>query len=72
MISIKSQKTGSQPVGARKKCFSAICKWEKMVPRYFSLTNTVAAIQRQKKCGSLIFGDQKNVVLNCQEQGNRL
>ena len=28
-------KTGSQPVGARKKCFPAIWRWEKLVPSYF-------------------------------------
>ena len=32
---IKVRKTGSQPVGARKKCFPAIWKWEKQVPSYF-------------------------------------
>ena len=36
-----------------------------------SLTNTVAAIQRQKKWIPAIWRS-KNVVLNCQEQGKRL
>ena len=31
----KVRKTGSQPVGARKKCFPAIWKWEKLIPIYF-------------------------------------
>ena len=31
----KVRKTGSQPVGARKKCFPAFWKWEKLVPSYF-------------------------------------
>ena len=35
--------------GSGKNCFLAI----------WSLTNIVAAIWREKKCGSLLFGDQK-------------
>ena len=31
----KVRKTGSQPVGAWKKCFPAIQKWKKLVPSYF-------------------------------------
>ena len=34
-IYLKSEKTGSQPVGARKKCFTAIGKWKKLVPFYY-------------------------------------
>ena len=34
-IYLKSEKTGSQPVGTRKKCFPAIWKWKKLVPSYF-------------------------------------
>ena len=34
-IYLKSKKTGSEPVEARKKCFPAIWKWEKLVPSYF-------------------------------------
>ena len=34
-IYLKSEKTGSQPVGARKKCFPAIWKCQKLVPSYF-------------------------------------
>ena len=26
---LKAEKTGSQAVGARKKCFPAICQWKK-------------------------------------------
>ena len=33
-IYLKSKKTGSQPVGARKKCFPAIWKLKKLVPSY--------------------------------------
>ena len=43
------EKNVSQLFASGKKWFLAIS----------SLTNTVAAIQRQKKCGSLLFGDQK-------------
>ena len=46
----KVRKTGSQQLGARKKCFPVIWKWKK---NWFldisSLTNTVAAIWREKK-----------------------
>ena len=34
-IYLKSEKNGSQPVGARKKCFPAIWKWKKLVSSYF-------------------------------------
>ena len=43
------EKNVSQLFASEKKWFIAIS----------SLTNTVSAIQRQKKCGSLLFGDQK-------------
>ena len=58
-IYLKSEKTGSQPVGARKKCFPAIWKWKNWFLAISSLTNTVAAIWREKKSGSMLFGDQK-------------
>ena len=47
-IYLKFRKTCSQPVGARKKCFPAIQKWKKLVPSFSSMTNTVAAIWREK------------------------
>ena len=43
------EKNISQLFGSGKNRFLAIS----------SLTNTVAAIWREKKCGSLLFGDQK-------------
>ena len=55
------EKNVSQLFGSGKNWFLAIS----------SLTNTVAAIWREKS-GSLLFGDQKNVVHNCQEQGKSL
>ena len=35
----KVRKTGSEPVGARKKCFLTIWKWKKLVPRFFEPDN---------------------------------
>ena len=35
----KVRKTGSQPVGARKKCFLTIWKWKKLVPSFFEPDN---------------------------------
>ena len=55
----KVRKTVSQPVGARKKCFPAIWKWKKKVTSCFEPENSVAAIWREKKSRSLLFGDQK-------------
>ena len=34
-IYLKTEKTGSQPVGARKNCFPAICQWEKTGSQLF-------------------------------------
>ena len=70
-IYLKSEKTGSQPVGARKKCFPAIWKWKNWFLAISSLTNTVAAIWREKKVDPCYL-ETKNVVHNCQEQGKRL
>ena len=53
------EKNVSQLFGSGKNWFLAIS----------SLTNTVAAIKKREKSGSVLFGDQKNVVHNCQEQG---
>ena len=68
----KVRKTGSQPVGARKKCFTAIWKWKKWFLAISSLTNTFAAIQREKKvdpyyletkkCSSQLLGERKNIM----------
>ena len=35
ITSISSQKTLSQQLTARKKCFPVICKWKIQVPSYF-------------------------------------
>ena len=55
------EKNDSQIFGSVKNCFLAIS----------SLTNTVAAIWREKKWIPAIWRP-KNVVHNCQEQGKRL
>ena len=55
------EKNVSQLFGSGKNWFLAIS----------SLTNTVAAIWREKKVDSSIWRP-KNVVHNCQEQGKRL
>ena len=55
------EKNVSQVFGRRKNWFLAIS----------SLTNTVAAIWREKKWIPAIWRP-KNVVHNCQEQGKRL
>ena len=67
----KVRKTGSQPVGARKKCFPAIWKWKNWFVAISSLTNTVAAIWREKKVDPCYL-EIKNIVHNCLEQGKRL
>ena len=55
------EKNVSQLFGSGKNWFLAIS----------SLTNTVAAIWREKKCIPAIWR-AKNVVYHCQEQGKRL
>ena len=72
MTSIQSQKTGSQPVGARKKCFPAIWKWKNWFLPISSLTNTVAVVWREKnvdpcyletqKCSSQLLGERKKIM----------
>ena len=48
-IYLKSVKTGSQRVDARKKCFPTIWRWKNWFLAISSLTNTVAAVWREKK-----------------------
>ena len=54
-----------------EKCFPAIWKWKNWFLSISSLTNTVAAIWREKKVDPASWR-AKNVVHNCQEQGKRL
>ena len=77
-IYLKSEKLVHNPVGARKKCFPAIWKWKKLVPSYFELTNTVAAIWREKKvdfcyletkkCSSQLLGARKKIMTSIYSQ----
>ena len=52
-------KTGSQPVAARTKCFSAIWKKKKLVPSYFEPDKHCCSFLEREKSGYLLFGDQK-------------
>ena len=53
----KVRKTGSQPVGARQKCFPAIWNWKKLVPSYFEPDKHCCSYLEREKSGSLLFGD---------------
>ena len=70
-IYLKSQKHGSQPVGARKIYFPAICKQKNLVPSYFELDKHCCSYLEREKWIPAIWRP-KNVVHNCQEQGKRL
>ena len=58
-IYLKSKKTSSQPVGARKKCFPTIWRQQKWVPSYFEPDKRCYSYLEIEKSGSLLFGDQK-------------
>ena len=51
----KVRKTGSLPVGSRKKCFPAIWKWKKLVPTYFEPDKHCCSYLEREKSGSLLF-----------------
>ena len=53
----KVRKTGSQQLGARKKCLPAIWKWKKLVPSYFEPDKHCCSYLEREKSGSLLFGD---------------
>ena len=53
-------------------CFTAIWKWKKLVPSYLEPDKHCCSYLEREKSGSLLFGDKKKVVHNCQEQGKRL
>ena len=72
-IYLKTEKTGSQAVGARKKMFPSYLEVEKNCSLAISsLTNTVAAIWREKKvdpcyletkkCSSQMLGARKKIM----------
>ena len=67
----KVRKTGSQQLGARKKCLPAILKWQKMVPSYFEPDKHCCSYLEREKWIPAIWR-LKNVVHNCQDQGKRL
>ena len=71
-IYLKSEKLVHIQQEHEKYVFPAICKKEKMVPSYFEPGKHCCSYLKIEKSGSLLFGDQKNVVHNCQEQGKRL
>ena len=52
----KVRKTVSQQIGSRKKCFPAIWKWKKEVPRYFEPEKHCSSYLKREKSGSLLFG----------------
>ena len=54
---LKTEITGSQQLGARKKCFPAILKWKKLVPSYFEPYKHCCSYLKREKGGSLLFGD---------------
>ena len=58
-IYLKSEKIGSQPVGARKKCFPAVWKCKTLVPNYFESDKHCCSYLEREKSGSLLFRDQK-------------
>ena len=52
----KVRKTGSQQLGARKKCLPAIWKWKKkLVPSYFEPDKHCCSYLEREKSGSLLF-----------------
>ena len=52
--------------------FPSYLEVEKTVPSYFEPDKHCCSYLENEKCGDQLFGDQKNVVHNCQEQGKRL
>ena len=58
-IYLKSRKTGSQPVGARKICFPAIWNRKKLDPSYFEPDNHCCSYLEREKSGSLLFETKK-------------
>ena len=59
MTSVNVRKTGSQPVGARLKCFFSYLEVEKTGSYYFEPDKHCCSCMEKEKSGSLLFGDQK-------------
>ena len=53
----KVRETGSQQLGARKKCFPGVWKWKKLIPSYFEPDKHCCSYLERDKSGSLLFGD---------------
>ena len=53
----KVRKTGSQQLGALKKCLPAIWMWKKLVPSYFEPDKHCCSYLEREKSVSLLFGD---------------
>ena len=51
------RKTGSQQLGAQKKCLKDIQKWKKLYPSYFEPDKHCGSYLEREKSGSLLFGD---------------
>ena len=70
-IYLKSEKIGSQSVGARKKCFPPIWKWKKLFPSYFEPDkHCYSYLEREKvdpcyletkKCSLQLLGARKRI-----------
>ena len=69
--SIYSQKNWFKAIRSTEKMLASYLEVEKVFLAISSLTNTVAAIWRERKV-ELCYLETKNVVHNCQEQGKRL
>ena len=58
-IYLKSEQLVHSPKEHEKKCFPAIWKWKKLVPKYFEPDKLFCSYLEREKSGSLLFGDQK-------------
>ena len=58
-IYLKSEKLVHSQQEHEKKCFTAIWKWEKLVPTYLESDKHCCSYLEREKSGSLLFGDQK-------------
>ena len=71
-IYLKSETLVQSQQEHEKHVFTAIWKWKKLVPSYFEPDKLCCIYLEREKSGSLLFGEQRNVVHNCQKQGKRL
>ena len=58
-IYLKSEKLVYSQQEHEKKCFPAIWKWKKLVPRYFESDKHCCSYLEREKSGSLLFVLQK-------------